>query len=343
VVANVRYGSGDNSVLRYVLHELWSSRCYRCHHPKDFNDIQIDHIIPRHVGPERLRELGRLYGLPRDFDVDSPANLAPICSVCNGPRGKGKKEYRARLLEQDQLDRAIALEPRVVERVLGFGRSGKLAEHLLQASQADLSDPKARQAFEEHAPAVVQKLALLGAGKVNFTTLSTELVQSGHGSTLEVSVSLDNSGREAELILNDVCRCPTRDVLRGPVTSLASKIRERTRVAFARSDGPAGPIVSGPPEIQFIWVDIDSISYMRSWREIEFTFYGSFEADLSASLVQDNLDGVGLDEVQGDAQVYGRFSFGATCEFSGDPGNIDVHECWIEWWKDDIELHNNSA
>jgi 5-methylcytosine-specific restriction endonuclease McrA len=57
---------------------------------QDFNDIEIDHIIPKHLGPECLKELKDKYGLPEDFDIDAPQNLAPICSVCNGPRGKGK-------------------------------------------------------------------------------------------------------------------------------------------------------------------------------------------------------------------------------------------------------------
>ena len=329
-------------MLRLVLYNLWGSRCYRCQRPKDFNDIQIDHIIPRHVNSERLRELKRQYGLPRDFEINAPANLAPICSVCNGPRGKGKKEYRARLLEQDQLDRAISLQPKVVEQVLRFGKSRRIADHLLQASQTDLSDPNARQAFQEHAPAVVQKLALLDPEKVNYTSFSTEVVEIGHGAALEVDISLNNRGRAAALILPDICRCSITNLLTVPAGGLTRKIRRRTRAAFQRIDGPAGPTVSGPPKIVFIWIGIDRIDYGREWPGIEFTFEGIFEADLTASVVQDNIHGVGLDEVQGHAQVYGTFSFGATWNPSDAPGELDVGESWVASWKDDIQLHNTS-
>ena len=64
------------------------------------------------------------------------------------------------------------------------------------------------------------------------------------------------------------------------------------------------------------------------------------EQVLSASLVQDNLDGIGLNEAQGDAQVSGTFSFVATWYFSADPGGVDEGECWIKSWKDDIQSHN---
>ena len=330
-------------MLRLVLYGLWGSRCYRCQRPKDFNDIQIDHIIPRHTNAERLEELTRQYGLPRDFDIDAPGNLAPICSVCNGPRVKGMKEYRARLLEQDQLDRALALQPKVVEQVIGFSKSKKLAELLLRASQADLSDPNARHAFEEHAPAVVQKLALLDVGELNYVSFSIEMVEIDQEPTLEVGISLRSRGRVAAALLSDICGCPITNVLRSPVEEVVRKIRENTRAAFERTDGPAGPTVSGPPEFGFIRIDIDSIDYQCDRPGIEFTFDGGFEADLTASLVQDNPDGIGLNEIQGDAQVYGGFSFRATWNPSSPPGNLDVGACWIESWRDDVELHDASA
>lgn len=47
------------------------------------------------------------------------------------------------------------------------------------------------------------------------------------------------------------------------------------------------------PVSHFMRVDVDSIDYKRWGPPIEFTFGGNFEASLSASLVQDNFDGVG--------------------------------------------------
>jgi hypothetical protein len=232
VAERVRYGGRDDAVLRLVLYNLWAWRCYRCHRPKDFNDIQIDHIIPKHVGAERVRELMDQYGLPSDFDLDAPGNLAPICSVCNGPRGKGKKEH-LRPVVLDQLVRALELGPAVVEQVRGFGNSRRVAEHLLRASQTDLSDPDARQAFEEHAPAVTQKLALLDSEKVDFVSFSTTEVEIDEGSDLEVGLSLNSRGRVAALVLKSVCECAMEDVLREPVSETARARRLENKLSAA--------------------------------------------------------------------------------------------------------------
>jgi hypothetical protein len=43
VLANtVRYVRRDNSVLRLVLYNLWNSRGYWCHRPRDFSDAEIE-------------------------------------------------------------------------------------------------------------------------------------------------------------------------------------------------------------------------------------------------------------------------------------------------------------
>jgi hypothetical protein len=68
---------------------LWGYKCYWCQKPKDYYDVAIDHIIPQTVKDERLEELAAQFGLDTGFDIHDPRNLAPICSSCNGPGGKG--------------------------------------------------------------------------------------------------------------------------------------------------------------------------------------------------------------------------------------------------------------
>lgn len=77
-----RHG-GDNRVLCQALFEQWRAQCYMCEHPARFVDTEIDHILPRTVSPDQLAQLIEKHDLPADFDVDSPANLAPVCSACN--------------------------------------------------------------------------------------------------------------------------------------------------------------------------------------------------------------------------------------------------------------------
>ncbi|MEV0663587.1 hypothetical protein ACIBI3_29665 [Actinomadura luteofluorescens] len=322
-------------MLRLVLYNLWSSRCYWCHRPKDFNDIQIDHILPRDLATKDREDLIANYGLPEDFDFDDSRNLAPICSACNGTRGKGKNEYGDKPVYMEQLRRAGEFRSTVIEQVLSFGNSKRVAEYLLRVSKTDLSDPKARQAFERHAPAIVQKLALLDEARVDYVSFRTKTV-TVNGENLEVGFSLDNRGRTAVAILESVCECAVTTVLEERVVELVSIIRRKTQTEFEDIEGPAGPTSSGAPESLFMRIDIDSVNYERWTRFMEFTFSGAFEASLSASLVQDNWDGIGLNEIQGDAQVSGTFSFAVTWDFSAEPGDVEVSECAIDKWKADV-------
>jgi hypothetical protein len=80
------------------------------------------------------------------------------------------------------LHHAETLRPHVIRMVNTFGNSRKTAEHLLGAIETDLTDPRARQAFEDHAPAIVQKLAMMDESKADYETVRTvELDRGGLG------------------------------------------------------------------------------------------------------------------------------------------------------------------
>ncbi|MCX4758748.1 hypothetical protein [Kitasatospora purpeofusca] len=104
----------------------------------EFASCQIDHIIAKDVSDDLLRDLRQHFGLPDNFDLHDPHNLAPICVPCNGPAGKANTTSVAPVV-RIQLDKAAKYRPAVVARVEGFGRSGKVAEHLLQVITTDLS------------------------------------------------------------------------------------------------------------------------------------------------------------------------------------------------------------
>lgn len=115
---DVRYRrSGDNTVLRIVLFDEWRSRCYWCGLPKGFHEIEIDHILPHTITHDGLRSLIEQHGLPDDFTVHAPANLAPICGPCN--REKSNGEFAGTLVT-GKLARARALQDRVILRAVNF-------------------------------------------------------------------------------------------------------------------------------------------------------------------------------------------------------------------------------
>ena len=122
-VENVRYRpGGDNGVLRSALIEQWNARCYWCEEPTRFTDTQIDHIIPHTVTADELHDLVQLHGLPADFDVHTPANLAPICSTCN--RRKADRKLTAPVVTV-QLNRAREKQARVIDYVRAAAHARK--------------------------------------------------------------------------------------------------------------------------------------------------------------------------------------------------------------------------
>lgn len=331
--STVSYGGSENHVLRHVLWKLWRYRCYWCMNVKDFTDTQIDHIIPKSVSKLRLKKYLKAFALQDGYDLDDPRNLAPICAPCNGPGGKGSQDLTEVPAVHNKLNRAQNLRPQVIKQVLSFRSNRRLAESLLRVTEADLRELEARKLFEEQAPVIVQRLALLGEDKVDFETYLTEVVEIDNRPTLDVGVSLNSRGRIAATLLEKVCGCPLDNLLGSPVSDLLRQVRRDVQSAFEAIEGPAGPTNSGPPVEDFLRVEFDSIDFDSAAGELEFTLGGSFEAMLSASLVQDSWDGSELEDLQGDAYVTGTFSFVATWDRSMAFGEVDAGECWIQSWE----------
>jgi 5-methylcytosine-specific restriction endonuclease McrA len=69
---------------RRAVWEAWGKRCFYCHEPLKWDDLQLDHVIPKSFTDRA--EQKRLYkeaDLPPDFDVEAIDNIVPCCSSCN--------------------------------------------------------------------------------------------------------------------------------------------------------------------------------------------------------------------------------------------------------------------
>jgi len=331
----VRYGR-DKTLLRHMLWWQWGFRCYWCMRPKDFTDTQIDHIVPKSVGQSKLDELLKAFALPAGYDLDDPRNLAPICADCNGPNGKGSRDLAQSPAVGGKLERAEKMRPEVIRQVLAFRSNSKLGQSLLRINEADLGDAESRRLFEELAPGIVQRLALLGEEKVDFLTSRTESIEVGDDVPLEVDVSVNTRGRTALTILEEVCGCDVGETLAEPVASLLRQVRARVQDEFESIQGPAGPTNSGPPVEGFTRVDFDSVDFARAGENVKFTFGGYFELSLFASLVQNSWDGSELVDLQGFATATGRFSFDSEWNSSIEPGDLAFVETSIESLDTDV-------
>ncbi|MFF3358157.1 hypothetical protein ACFYWN_37355 [Streptomyces sp. NPDC002917] len=275
----------------------------------------------------RSRILRRAYGLPDDFDIHDPQNLAPICTLCNGAENKGNSTYDAPIVVT-RLKTAEKHRATVIARVQKFGQSGRVAAHLLEAATADLSDPGLRQEFLDHAPTVVQILAMMDPRLVDyqsFRELEVDVCEET-GNYQRIDVTLNGRGRTAASLLEEVCETELADALQDPVVQLIGEIHDRVTAGFEATEA-VDPITAGPPTPDFITLDADSLDFSRFAGGIEFTFDGTFEAGLSASLVRSSSDGGGTDELQGDAVVSGTFSIVAVWDLTADPADVSAGDC----------------
>ncbi|MDW4912505.1 HNH endonuclease signature motif containing protein [Streptomyces californicus] len=335
----VRYRAGRaNRVLRLALWEAWDSKCYWCTKPLQFSVSQIDHIIPKNVTDADLTRLKAAYGLPDSFDVQDPQNLAPICPPCNGVEGKSDSTRQAGVT-MSHLAAAEKRRPAVVAHVQAFGRSGKVATHLLEAATADLSQPDIRREFLDTAPAVVQVLAMTEQGIGDYRSFrEVEVcVDDEDGLWQRIDVALDDRGRLTISLLENLCASDLEDVLQDPITQLIGEMRSRVTAGFEAME-TGDPITAGPPTSDFITINIDSLDFRRYAGQVEFTFEGAFEAGFAASVVRSSPDGGGTDDLQGDAMVSGTYSFVADWDLADDAARVQPGDCTVEDWDQDLSV-----
>jgi HNH endonuclease len=81
--------------LRIGLWEAHKRRCIYCGEPLSYRQVEIDHLIPRHLSAKKdeLREILSELKLPENFDLNDRHNLLPVHAHCN--REKSGSVFRA--------------------------------------------------------------------------------------------------------------------------------------------------------------------------------------------------------------------------------------------------------
>lgn len=338
--APARYGGKDPDVLRSVLHNLYKSRCYWCGKLKDFVDIEVDHIIPKKLKGRALEKALERLGLPYDFDLNDPANLAPICGRCNGSAGKGSLDMTHLPVVATHLRKAQRHKPEVERRVGEFTNRRELAKAFVTLTAADLDATETRTFFKENMPSIVRKLAAVGDDIADFALYRVAEVEVGGGELLEAAIELEDSSKRVAQLLETLGGVSIQTVVQAPIADLWQQIHNRVHSAFEDTGDEEvwGPTNAGPPTSLYFRVDITAAESTRIGARFEFTFSGEFESHLAASLVRDNPYGwtSTVLDLQGDAVVEGTFSFTATWD-AGDADEVQyAEEATIESWEQDV-------
>ncbi|MFG1777670.1 HNH endonuclease [Micromonospora sp. NPDC049048] len=279
--ARVRYGGADDRVLRLALLEEWGWCCYWRGEPLDVSTAQIDHIIPRTVTPARLAELTAQHRLPDRFDLDAPANLAPICPSCNNDKRDG--DYLDAPVLHKKLVDADRRAPAVVRRVNAYKTAVTVGRALIAAATADLTGPQARDEFLEFAPAVVQTLALLDEDRADFF-VHRDIFLYLSGDIMQASLTLDARGRARYAWVEEICGRAWPDLVEDGMRDLVTHAQASLEQAIRNECGDTAGIVSSSTDSLTASMEIADVRRDGSLMTCQVS--GQLEAHYSA-LVHD--------------------------------------------------------
>lgn len=334
---SVSYKKSDNRFLRLALLEAWKNACYWCKKPVDYTITQIDHILPKSLKGKELTEALASYGLRDDYDLHAPYNLAPICSPCNGPGEKGQLFKPGVPIFLSKLDKAQKLEGAVIKAVLKMEDSPVLAENIIKVAAMNIDEQEPRALFEDHAPAIVQKLANLGSDALEYTTSMGLFVDPSESSSY-VDVFLNDRDRMTKGIIDGLIEQSFEGVLREVVSNLDSQIQEKVTEAFTAL--PSQPYGEDPRELVVgPWADLrkttvlTNLDFSRDDESVKFTFAGSFSSEYLASVVRSSEDGSSLE--YGDGSVYVDLEWTVTSSWDGQ------YESLLEVVDVDIVINND--
>jgi hypothetical protein len=283
--ADARYShsSGDhNRLLLLALVQAWGNKCYWCRTPTSFRDLQIDHIIPK-------KPHG---GGTADFDVDGPANLAPICGPCN--QEKGNRDYRDDPRIASQMRAAATAAPKVQGNLVRFHKDGAVVQALLAVTAADVESEDVAEALESFGalilPVFRQKFPqILDAPYTQaYTRRRPPVVFEGRQVQLpqeQLLVELDVQSRRALIVLEDVLDIPMLSALNDIQGYFATDIDEQVKSLVRRGKGGrySDADVEDRPSSNPIGVYVYDLRYSNG----EVTLTGALDGVFAAHFEED--------------------------------------------------------
>ena len=332
----VRYRpNGDNSVLRHVVCEVWNLQCHWCRKFKKHLDLRIDHIVPHRDSDAEQERLREAFELDSDYDVHAVENLAPICTPCT--HRKSNADLTRYPVVLTGLKKARQHAPTVVKRFRALTPTATatatptigLGGALLLAVNADLADPEIRAAFEVGAPAVVQRLSELGDGKADHRVHRDVLVE-GRAEHHSVSISLDEPGRAALTMLQDVAGGELEEALKEPIIDLFHQVGRALATEYVAGDLEGEP-EAGSVEVDWPTVVVEKMSCTATPpAQLLFGFEGAFDGLASPSVSRPGVNASGLEYAQGKALFSCRFQFELWWEPSDRAGSFFFDRVWLE-------------
>jgi len=228
----------NDQIVRRTLWNAYNRKCSYCNNPIQYNNFNIDHIIPESMGNE---EAIKLYDLEKGFELNSYLNLVPTCFVCNSKKSN-KKFEKQHILFYLNITKNTLLKINELEKK--FSEKDKKSEFsaIFNAAHEEFKLPEILTILKDQQLAPYEKKILEGAIQ-NISRLDIDNVIEGifQSSDLDIALSvlaviepLDYNMAEKNVFYNDFgfVFWSTSEMLRNKVEQGATSFLNKTTNIF---------------------------------------------------------------------------------------------------------------
>ncbi len=148
----------NDSVVRRTLWTVYNKKCFYCSKPIPYNNLQVDHLIPKSLIKEKAI---KLYDLKEDFELNSYYNLVPTCFPCNNRKRSTTYDKNAILFYLEEIKKKIPKIKQLEEKFKNMDKKSELSAAFSTALN-DLSLPAILTIIKEQEIKNYQKKILQG-------------------------------------------------------------------------------------------------------------------------------------------------------------------------------------
>ncbi len=331
VITSYDQAGRDGALLRWSLWVAGQRRCYLCGETKPFVDVQIDHVIPKHIEPEEFAQIWiRAAGDLPNLGPHHISNLRACCTDCNSSRLKGAHVLPDSILathfqKSADLSKQAFAEQKKMRRDRAVGESAvKVTSAETEEDHRLLWDSDLSQALIgtlHYAARVVQpenaQPARFGVGDVSYVVRSSMTPESARMMAAVQLVSGVSTPEIVDAVMPD-----------------AIEVLAEAHRAFAESSYP-GHLGANSGEAD--WVNAE---FTMSWSDIEIgeetcivVASVSLDTPISSQIALQSDDGADLIDITGpECSIEGHASFDV---------QIGVGDCVysVSLREDDLEVY----
>src|SRR5690554_6713640 len=133
-----------DNITRSALWSSYNNICFYCNRPLEWDDLNIDHIVPELYSKDidSFEKIKREYELDKNFDLNALYNLVPTHSKCNLRKSGELFIKRTTLYYLGLTNKALTKIQKEIEKLKNRKNKGQIISKLQSALATNLIDIK---------------------------------------------------------------------------------------------------------------------------------------------------------------------------------------------------------